>query len=73
MADKELFQKVNEIDLEALIDNTQAKKETKNVYMSHDQWSWEIWHVYCVDTVKTKGNKNFQFVKYKVQSCFLKR
>ena len=28
MADKEIFQKVNEIGLEALIDNIQAKKET---------------------------------------------
>ena len=32
MADKEIFQNVNEIDLEALIDNTQAKK--KNIYMT---------------------------------------
>ena len=35
MEDKEIFQNVNEIDLEALIDNTQAKKK-------HLDESWQI-------------------------------
>ena len=43
MADKEIFQNVNEIDLEALTDNNQAKK--KNIYMSHDKVPYQ--HVYC--------------------------
>ena len=33
MADKEIFQNVNKIDLEALIDNTQEQKRL--IYMSH--------------------------------------
>ena len=33
MADKEIFQNVNKIDLEALIDNTQEQK--RPIYMSH--------------------------------------
>ena len=50
MADKEIFQKVNEIDLEALIDNIQGEK---NIYMSHANYLVNIlkvtWHVYYVD------------------------
>ena len=36
MVDKEIFQKVNETDLEALIDNIHAKKV---IYTSHDKLS----------------------------------
>ena len=36
MADKEIFQKINETDLEALIDNIYAKKL---IYTSHDKLS----------------------------------
>ena len=83
MADKEIFQNVNEIDLEALIDNIQEQKRhlyESYMYMTNypvNSYSKsDDMYTVLTKTKRGEGGAELSIIllnNNKVQSCFLKR